>query len=169
MLIWASVLALLPCAGLLLAACGLDGDQLFGEPIDAAVVSATSGAGGVGGDGGALTASSVDAGSGVGGGFSVAASQAASSSVGATSSATGGMEAMPCEPKPTDKDCSTCIKSQCCAELEACNGDPTCTCMLVCTLQKKLTCYSECKTNFNQQPWVTFSKCRTTKCALACL
>jgi hypothetical protein len=41
--------------------------------------------------------------------------------------------------------------------------------MLVCTLQNKLSCYSDCKSNFNQQPWASFSTCRTTKCAIACL
>ena len=154
--------------GVVLTACGIEGEQLFGDAAaggsDAATSASASGSTAVAattGQGGASTEN------GVGGAFTV--SGVNSSIVSSSSASTGGMNETLCLPKDNDSKCSKCIKGTCCAELDACAGDVACAGVLACTVAQQQSCYSKCNTNWNQPAWSSLVNCRTLKCGFDCI
>jgi hypothetical protein len=62
---------------------------------------------------------------------------------------TGGNNAGPCEPDPLDDECATCVKTNCCTQLEACGMDVGCTCFQDCVEKNPgvagaIACGGEC-------------------------
>jgi hypothetical protein len=153
-------------AGVVLTACGIEGEELFADgqqPVGDSATSSVAETGAAAGQGGANTES------GVGGTFTVSASNATGSSSVASSTVAGGMNESLCLPKSGDTQCTQCVKGTCCGELDACAANATCACVLACTLAKQQNCYSKCNAGFNEPAWSALVGCRTLKCAFDCI
>jgi hypothetical protein len=132
------VLALFACSGSCKPTASLGGNDDGSETAGASAQSEngssapTSGTGT--GDGAAAGTAGAD-GSGSGGGSTAGASGSGTgeSGTGTTAAATGSTtSASLCDAAQGDSPCVTCLKQNCCGELESCGMSATCSCVVEC-------------------------------------
>jgi hypothetical protein len=77
----------------------------------------------------------------------------------------------PCDPEPGDVACTTCLKQQCCPEMEACAADMACACFVDCVLEGQgnaFECYDFCDAG-NNAPTNDVTACQFQSCSMECL
>lgn len=75
-----------------------------------------------------------------------------------------------CEPEGDDDECSMCLKTSCCDQLQACRDDADCDCIITC-LDKLGTgiegldqCQTQCDAKFLPPTAIPLQMCQTTMC-----
>jgi hypothetical protein len=83
----------------------------------------------------------------------------------ATGSSTGAPE---CPPDVDDDACTTCTKGHCCAELSACDADPTCVCVHECHAGGVALAECEAMCGMDEGENAALEHCIVEQCMAAC-